>query len=145
MAEARPFSKNLGPNIGGTEQIGDLAVGTPTTGFESTGLKWWNGPDETLGYIIAVPRPGNRIGADGETASLSFWRSKEKTDESFLQLAKTALGQTFVDVESFKTALTAAGYWNSHGLDVGAFANAIITSNNEYISVGEGEYLAYNN
>ena len=53
MATSRPFAYNPGTAIPGTTQIGNLAIGTPTNGFESTGLDWWNGPDEELGYIIA--------------------------------------------------------------------------------------------
>lgn len=47
MATTRPFTYNptLTP-ISGTEQVGDLAIGYPTSGFESTGLQWWNGPDQ---------------------------------------------------------------------------------------------------
>lgn len=35
MATARPFAYNPPPNalIAGTEQVGDLAIGTPTSGF----------------------------------------------------------------------------------------------------------------
>jgi hypothetical protein len=37
-----------------------LAIGYPTIGFEATGLQWWNGPDEDLGYVVAHP---NALGA----------------------------------------------------------------------------------
>jgi hypothetical protein len=53
MATSRTFAYNPGTAIPGTTQIGNLAIGTPTNGFASTGLQWWNGPDEELGYIIA--------------------------------------------------------------------------------------------
>ena len=49
MATLRPFAYNTGSSISGTEQVGDLAVGFPTSGFGATGLEWWNGPDENLG------------------------------------------------------------------------------------------------
>ena len=55
MATTRPFSYNTGSPIAGTIQVGDLAVGYPTTGY--TGMEWWNGPDEDLGYVIAQPVP----------------------------------------------------------------------------------------
>jgi hypothetical protein len=54
---SRPFAYNTGAPIAGTTQVGDLAVGTPTAGFESTGLTWWNGPGEGSGWIIAQPKP----------------------------------------------------------------------------------------
>jgi hypothetical protein len=50
---SRPFAYNPGAPIAGTTQIGNLAVGTPTDGFEATGLQWWNGPGEGSGWIIA--------------------------------------------------------------------------------------------
>jgi hypothetical protein len=53
MSTSRTFAYNPGTAIPGTTQIGNLAIGTPTNGFGSTGLQWWNGPDEELGYIIA--------------------------------------------------------------------------------------------
>ena len=56
---SRPFAYNPGAPIAGTTQVGDLAVGTPTNGFASTGLEWWNGPGEGSGWIIARPVPGD--------------------------------------------------------------------------------------
>jgi hypothetical protein len=57
MATTRPFSYNTGSTISGTIQVGDLAVGYPTSGY--TGTEWWNGPDEDLGYVIAQSVPNN--------------------------------------------------------------------------------------
>lgn len=57
MATTRPFSYNTGSPISGTIQVGNLAVGYPTSGF--TGMEWWNGPDESLGYVIAQPVSGD--------------------------------------------------------------------------------------
>jgi hypothetical protein len=57
MSTTRPFAYNSGSPITGTEQVGDLAVGYPTSGY--TGMKWWNGPDEDLGYVIAQPVSGD--------------------------------------------------------------------------------------
>jgi hypothetical protein len=58
MATARPFAYNPGSPIAGTEQLGDLAVGTPDGGFTNN-PQFWNGPDEELGYTIALPVPNN--------------------------------------------------------------------------------------
>jgi hypothetical protein len=55
MSASRPFAYNTGSPITGTEQVGDIAIGWPNAGFESTGLEWWNGPDEELGYVICKP------------------------------------------------------------------------------------------
>lgn len=46
MATARPFAYNTGAGITGTDQVGSLAVGTPTAGFASTGLGF------TLGFTL---------------------------------------------------------------------------------------------
>ena len=58
MPTARPFAYNPGSPIAGTEQVGSLAVGAPTTGFTNN-PQFWNGPDEELGYVIAKPISGN--------------------------------------------------------------------------------------
>jgi hypothetical protein len=58
MAFARPFAYNPGETIPGTEQIGNLSIGAPISGFTSN-PQYWNGPDEDLGYVIAVPVSGN--------------------------------------------------------------------------------------
>ena len=58
MPTTRPFAYNTGLPISGTTQVGDLAVGTPTSGFTNNPI-FWNGPDEDLGYVIAVPVSGN--------------------------------------------------------------------------------------
>ena len=57
MSASRPFAYNTGSPITGTEQVGDIAIGWPDAGFESTGLEWWNGADEELGYVICKPVP----------------------------------------------------------------------------------------
>jgi hypothetical protein len=58
MATARPFAYNTGSLISGTIQVGDLAVGFPTSGFTDS-PQFWNGPDEELGYVIAQVVSGN--------------------------------------------------------------------------------------
>ena len=113
MSTSRPFSYNTGSTITGTEQVGNLAIGTPTNGFSSTGLKWWNGPDEDLGYVVAHQTPSGQPGADGDTAFLGFWRSDSLTDNSFISLANTIGGQTFTTETSAKTWLNDNGYWTS--------------------------------
>lgn len=144
----RPFAYNPAGNILGTEQIGSLTVGTPTNSFESTSLKWWNGPEENLNYIIAQPDPqGLHIGADGVPAFLGFIRSSVKTETAFIELVNTSFNQNFTTGDTAKAWLNANGYWTSWGLtpnEESELLNAIITSNNEYISLDEGVYLAYN-
>jgi hypothetical protein len=54
MTFARPFAYNPGSLIPGTEQVGSLSIGAPTSGFTNN-PQYWNGPDEELGYVIAAP------------------------------------------------------------------------------------------
>jgi len=61
MATTTPLAYNTGGPIGGTSQVGDLAVGTSPQDYSTSpgGVPWWMGPDEELGYVIAVPVSGN--------------------------------------------------------------------------------------
>jgi hypothetical protein len=53
--KARPFAYNIGSNINGTSQVGNLAVGIPSDGFTEY-PEFWNGPNEEVGYVIAYPQ-----------------------------------------------------------------------------------------
>jgi hypothetical protein len=115
MATARPFAYNTGSTINGTIQVGDLAVGTPTAGFDATGLVWWNGPDEDLGYVIAGSVPSNTqpTPITGVTASVQFWRSSVLTESSFIEIADYITGQSFTGGSQASNYLTTNGYWDS--------------------------------
>jgi hypothetical protein len=114
MATARPFAYNPGSPIAGTEQLGDLAVGFPDDGFTND-PQFWNGPDEELGYTIALPVPDNThpTPIPGVTASVRFIRSGDVTEESFLGLVNTQFGQNFVSGNAAKVWLDGQGYWSS--------------------------------
>jgi hypothetical protein len=120
MATARPFAYNIGAPIAGTEQVGGLAVGTPTSGFSETGLEWWNGPDEDLGYVIAqsVPSDTQPTPVSGVLASVGFFRSSALTDPSFISIANAVAGPSgggpFASGSAAKTWLNANGYWTSY-------------------------------
>jgi hypothetical protein len=122
MATARPFAYNTGSAIAGTEQVGSIAIGTPTSGFESTGLQWWNGPDEDLGYVIAHTVPsGTQPNPLGVPAYIGFWRTPSKTDNNFISLSQyvssfAGTPQTFANASAAKTWLNSAGYWTSWDL-----------------------------
>ena len=137
MAIARPFAYNpsLTP-IDGTTQVGDLAVGVPTSGFTNS-PQFWNGPDEELGYVIAVPVSGNTqpTPISGVTASLKFFRTSGFTDNSFINLSEYVSGkfstpQTFTGATEASTWLTTNGFWNS-------YSNSIVTANLQlYLDAG---------
>ena len=118
MATARPFAYNIGPGITGTDQVGFLAVGTPTYGFAATGLEWWNGPDEDLGYVIAesVPSDTQPTPVSGVSASVGFFRSDALTDPSFISIANAVAGPSgpFSTATDASVWLTTNGYWNSY-------------------------------
>ena len=126
MATARPFAYNTGAGITGTVQFGYLAVGTPTAGFASTGLPWWNGPDEDLGYVIAQSVPGNTqpTPVSGVLASVGFFRSGALTDPSFISIANYVAGPSgggpFASGSAAKTWLNSNGYWTSYAGATGA-------------------------
>ena len=124
MATARPFAYNTGAGITGTDQVGDLAVGTPTVGFTATGLEWWNGPDEDLGYVIAQSVPGDTQPTPvyGVLASVGFFRSAALTDPSFISIANAVAGPSgpFASGSAAKTWLNANGYWTSYVGSTGA-------------------------
>lgn len=113
MATARPFAYNTGPSIPGTEQLGDLSIGFPSSGFTDA-PQFWNGPDEELGYVIAQPVPsGNQPNPVGIPAYVGFFRTDSFTDNSFLELSESIAGQTFGNVNDALTWLTNNGYWTS--------------------------------
>jgi len=119
MATARPFAYNSGSTISGTQQIGDLSIGTPTSGF-TTNPQYWNGPDEELGYIIAISVSGNTqpTPISGVTASVGFNRSEYLTENSFVNLTNVLFGQNFTGGTECKTWLNLNGYWTSYQIPI---------------------------
>ena len=115
MATARPFAYNTGSPIAGTIQVGSLAVGTPTSGFTGS-PKWWNGPDEELGYVIAIPVSANTqpTPISGVTASVGFDRTTGFSDSEFISYATKLTGVQFTDGIWASQYLTNNGYWNSY-------------------------------
>ena len=88
MAQSIPFAYNpsLEP-ISGTTQIGDLVYGFPVTGFTDS-PQFWNGPDETLKYVIGYQNPaGDQPNPVGIPAFINFWGCP-KTDPDFINLAE---------------------------------------------------------
>jgi len=62
MATNRGFAYITGGTpINGCENVGNLLAGKPEIGYANTGLTWWGGADEELGWVVAYPAPS---GAD---------------------------------------------------------------------------------
>jgi hypothetical protein len=106
MATARPFAYNTGPGITGTTQIGFLAVGYPGEGAPTTGLEWWNGPDEDLGYVIAQSVPNDSqptpVPDDAITLSTTYkgidiaLSNNNQTASQVFSYSQTVLGETII-------------------------------------------------
>lgn len=140
MATARPFAYNTGSTIDGTIQVGDLAVGFPSTGFTGS-MEWWNGADEDLGYVIAYPVPDDSQPApDGRTASVGFWRSVDLTELSFIEITQYLTGQTFLTGDEASTYLTTNGYWNSWVLTETFY---LLTQGGDTLTTQSGNVLEY--
>jgi len=127
MATTRPFAYNTGAPIGGTTQVGNLAVGNSGQDYSTNpgGIPWWNGPDEELGYVIALPVPGNTQPTPifGVTASVGFLRTNILTDNEFINLSeyvafKNGTPQTFTTASEASIWLTTNGFWNSYQISV---------------------------
>jgi hypothetical protein len=120
MATTRPFAYNIGSQIPGTEQVGSLAIGAPTSGFTNN-PQFWNGPDEDLGYVIAAPVSGNTqpTPIPGVFASVGFFRTSGFSDSEFINLSQAVSSQygtpqTFSSATDASTWLTTNGFWNSY-------------------------------
>jgi hypothetical protein len=120
MAFARPFAYNPGTSIPGTEQVGSLTIGTPTSGITDN-PPFWNGPDEDLGYVIAAPVSGNTQPTEipGVFASLGFYRTSGFSDSEFINLSQSVSStygtpQTFSSATDASVWLTTNGFWNSY-------------------------------
>jgi hypothetical protein len=133
MPTARPFAYNIGAGITGTVQVGNLAIGTPEVGFSATGLEWWNGPDEELGYVIACQVPGDSqpTPVPGVSASVGFFRSTSLTENSFIDLANYIAnplgGGPFASGSAANTWLNSNGFWSSFVGSTGATGDFIVT------------------
>jgi hypothetical protein len=115
MATTRKFAYAFEPIIGST-LYGNLAVGVTISSYGDNpgGVKWWNGPDEDLGYVIAHTVPsGNQPNPKGLSCSVGFWRTTSLTDQSFLTLVRQTTGQTFATASTAATWLNTNGYWTS--------------------------------
>jgi hypothetical protein len=105
MPITRPFAYNTGTTIGGTIQVGDLAVGIPTSGFTNNPT-FWNGPDEELGYVIASPVSGNtqptQVPEDAITLSSTYkgvdiaLSNNNQTATQIFGYQQTVLGETII-------------------------------------------------
>jgi len=127
MPTTRPFAYNTGSTISGTEQIGNLSIAQNDRDFSQNygGVRWWMGPDEDLGYVIATDNPANdqptEPGINPPFGDVTFWRTDVFTDLAFIQLSQVisrenGTPQTFATTDDAKTWLNSNGYWTSYVL-----------------------------
>ena len=119
MPIARPFAYNTGSTITGTIQVGDLAVGEPSSFIPN--IPFWNGPDEEVGFVIAVALSGNTqpTPESGITASVEFYRTQGFTNDEFRKLGQFVANKynnsiTFSSDTQSSDWLTTNGFWNSY-------------------------------
>ena len=122
MATTRPFAYNTGSTIDGTTQIGNIAIGVSEQDYSLNpgGVKWWMGPDEDLGYVIAnVVQTGDHPTPVEVDSYINFWRSTDLTDQSLLDLLNvlpiTDGVPPFGSANDAKTWLNDNGHFTSYG------------------------------
>lgn len=102
MATARPFAYNTSGTIDGTTQVGDLSVGVPTSGFTNS-PQYWNGPNEELGYVIAIP-----YGGDNHPTPIMI-----SAPTKYLTLSGVYIGNDIAVINGGQTATQQFGYQQS--------------------------------
>ncbi len=141
MATFTAFAYNAGAALSGTglTQVGKIAA---ATGSLTSGYNWVAGPEEDSGYVIAGENAsGNQPTPGGGTSQIQFWRSKLKTDQSFLDLAnymarRYSTPQNFTAATQAASWLSTNGYWNSYPITstLGTLANPAVSAQAIYDS-----------
>lgn len=121
MSKSRAFAFNpsLEPPVGAT-QFGNVCVETSGWFMNTGGLKWYNGPDEDLGYVIChldtIPKTAGSYSEIISATSIGFWRTTSKTEPLFLELVSTTTGQIFASGSQARSWLHNNGYWTSYSV-----------------------------
>lgn len=117
MPTSRLFAYNTGSPILGTTQVGSIAISeSPSLNYSQGvgGVRWWNGPNEDLGYVITHTTPsGTQPNPDNVPAYIGFWRSPLKTENSLITFTNGLFGTSHTTGDQCKTWLNANGYWTS--------------------------------
>ena len=136
-----PVAYNTGSLIPGTEQYGNLAIGTASLDYSSRpgGVIWWMGPDEDLGYVIAKQIPtGNQPNPLNIPAYVGFSRSTDLTNSSFVEVANSVTGQNFISATTAYNYLLNNGYWTSYP---GTITSFLLQTNGSYLLQTNGDKL----
>jgi hypothetical protein len=143
MATSRPFAYNPSLlTLSGTINVGSICVGVdPLNVYKANygGLTWWNGPDEELGYVIAVPVPSNTQPTPypGVFASVGFWGtaifSSPFSDTTFINLVNQVFSQSLTSGIDAAIWLFNNGYWTNYPLTSNTDASDYIL---QFVSAG---------
>jgi hypothetical protein len=122
MSVSRPFGYNNGMLIPGTLQFGNLVVGDEINLPYSDnygGVRWWNGPEEGLGYVIAQTNvdidenPKQPTPNPLEYGSVGFYRTEGKDVSKLIELVNVIYNQDFIGPVGVRDWLLSNGYWTS--------------------------------
>jgi len=153
MPTTRPFARYTGGGTpSGTERYGDLLVGIDETNpYNSnySGVKWWSGADEDLGYIIAttVSTEDQPTPNDGNVGSVGFFSTLNFNDIDFLGLVEVVTGYVPSSGTDAKNWLESNGYWTSYTDIVASVLSldaADYTSGDWIDSIGSKSFVLYN-
>ena len=118
MSTSRAFAYNSSEVIPtGATQFGNLAIQSAGWTSGCGGLKWYNGPDEDLGYVIGYVWQYPKTAAS-ETeiisgTSVGFRRTATFSESTFLSTVFNLTSQSFQSASVAKTYLNNNGYWTS--------------------------------
>lgn len=117
MANHRTFTYNTSSVIAGTEQIGDLAIGSTLQDYASGigNARWWGGPDETNRYVIAKDVPNSNWSTPfGNIGNVRFWATQNENDTQFINLTNRIGNNSFSTTLESWNWLGNNGYWTNY-------------------------------
>jgi hypothetical protein len=109
----RPFAYNSGAQIPGTLKFGNLSVGASTQKWNSRygGVRWFNGPAESTGWVLGFAREDNQ--------QPGFIRTDSKGGYDFISMVNNLSGRRgmtrFLNGETTaaKSWLNSNGFWTN--------------------------------
>jgi len=134
----RLFAYNSGASIPGASQSGNLAVSNNSKGGGN--VTWWNGPDESVGYVIGYTDSSSNRKTKGvliSSPAVGFRRTPIKSDDEFLFLVQNVTGQSFLTASVAAEWLNTNGYYTSYdgsSSTLGTLANPAVSAQAIYNS-----------
>lgn len=143
MSTSRAFAYNSSEVIPtGATQFGNLAIQSAGWTSGCGGLKWYNGPDEDLGYVIGYVWQYPKTAASGTEiisgTSVGFRRTATFSESTFLSTVFNLTSQSFQTASNAKTYLNNNGYWTSFVTSTLAGSLNFVQASNNYLSLSPG-------